>query len=381
MATQSSKKTSVEQKQAQDGKQETTKKWLARHLLRPISRQGKENEGDEEVNLREFLERPRPAPSTCAVSKPIDFAATLEPPLARPRNKLPPRPPRPNSTVIRDVNAWLDASMLKPAPPLMAGIPYWRDGSVVGSMPTTEYRYAIPIVPGPKGERLATSHSQHMKFFCRRAKKMQVRMPILLRTRSQRQTITQRKIANRRSTSMPLLSIPNETLGAPAAMPKVLTRSRSVMQLIPRLTTATSLASHGGWLGMGQQQLISQPGRMGSPGSVSFGEQESNMERRINAVLGQSTRSGGTARAANPANVISREDSMGNLSDTPTYFSGIPPPSYRSRAASIQTTSSFGCIDGMNAERRLISQRKAAQRSRGMKGKLKKFAQKAHFTK
>jgi hypothetical protein len=65
---------------------------------------------------------------------------------------------------------------------------------------------------------------------------------------------------------------------------------------------------------------------------------------------------------------------MGDLSDAPTYFTGPPPPSYRSRAASVMTTSSFGCIDGMSVEQLQMSRQRAALQ-RGMKGKLKKFAQ------
>lgn len=77
---------------------------------------------------------------------------------------------------------------------------------------------------------------------------------------------------------------------------------------------------------------------------------------------------------------------MGSFSSAPTYFSGMPPPSYKSRPtssrpASVLTTSSFGCIDGMNPEQRELSQRRAAQQKRSMKGRLRKLAKKANIMK
>jgi hypothetical protein len=113
---------------------------------------------------------------------------------------------------------------------------------------------------------------------------------------------------------------------------------------------------------------------MGTPASVRLGDTESVFERRVNAIFMRTARSAEDTRPSTAAAGLTREDSMGDLSDAPTYFSGPPPPSYRSRPESILTTSSFGCIDGMNPTQRQISQQRAALQ-RGMKCKLKRFAQ------
>ncbi|KAF2472452.1 uncharacterized protein BDR25DRAFT_333294 [Lindgomyces ingoldianus] len=378
MTAKNTKKISVEKTTVQDGKQETTKNWLARHLLAPVSKQEKDSD-NEEMTMMEFLDRPSTAPPAGITRLPVEFTTTLEPPLARPLNKPPPRPPRPDSGVIRDVNAWLDASMIKPAPPLMAGIPYWREGSITDVGPSADVRFAMPIIRAPETERPETSHSHHIKSFCRRARKMNVRMPSLLRTKSHRVIVTQQKQATRHSTSMPRLSSPDQTTDA--RIPRPLNRSKSLMHIIQRSRAASPAPTSSGWLGVGQRQLLTPSPQTSGLASVRFREQESSMERRVHAVFGQVARTGTTGRPSTSGNQIPREDSMGNLSDAPTYFSGIPPPSYRSHAASIRTTSSFGCIDGMNVERRQLSQQRAVQRSRGVKGKLKKFAQKAHLTK
>lgn len=357
--------------------------WLTRHLRRPATRQGR---GDEEEDDEDLFEpkrqisppRPQTAPSSGSAAPPhppfapyTQYPAWVEPPLARPLNKPPPRPPRPDSDVIRDVNAWLDASMIKPAPPLMAGIPYWREGAFsTGSGPSADVRYAVPIVKTPEEERPATSHGQQLKSFCRRAKKMQVRMPSLLRTKSQRFTVTQRNQSNRRSTSMPLLSkASNDTS---ESTPGRLARSRSLMQMTERSSPTT--VSGGGWIRAGRAQFVGQSPRLGQTGA-RFDDQESSMERRVNAVFGQTARLGDNMRPATATTRFNREDSMGNLSDAPTYSSGHPPPSYRSRAASVRTTSSFGCIDAMNSARQQqpMAQQKTAQPERGVKGKFRKL--------
>lgn len=97
------------------------------------------------------------------------------------------------------------------------------------------------------------------------------------------------------------------------------------------------------------------------------------MERRMNALFGR-TRSADSTQPSTSAAHGTGDGSTGDLSEAPTYFSGPPPPSYRSRPASILSTSSFGCIDGMNPAYRQISQQRAAEQ-RGMKNKLKRFAQ------
>lgn len=358
-------------------KQETTLNWIARYLWRLTTRRG-EREDKVETKAQVSLVRPQTAPSIGTASNPFEFSTAVEPPLVRPLNKPPPRPPRPDSDVMENVNAWLDASLVKPGPRLMGGIPYWREGAFTGSMPSSDVRYAVPIVRTSEVERPATSHSQHIKSFCRRAKRMHVRMPSLLRTKSQCVTVIQRKQASRRSTSLPLLSLPHENNSTPMARPLV--RSRSLAHNADRSTPITSSIQGERWVKTRYRQLLTTP-RLDTPASGRLDDYEASIGRRTNAVFGQSKRAGYVLLPPTASSYIAREDSMGNLSDAPTYFSGMPPPSYRSRAASVVTTSSFGCIDGMNAERRQISQRRLAQRGRGMKGKFRKLAQKAHFTK
>ncbi|KAF2680835.1 hypothetical protein K458DRAFT_310829 [Lentithecium fluviatile CBS 122367] len=365
---------------AQSGRQ-VTKHWFTRHLKPvPPTWQDKGSKANGELHRRISLQRPRTAPSTqiATMATPIDPPPPL--PLTsirqgtRSEMKVPPRPARPDSGVIRDVNAWLDAS--KPASPLMGGLSYWRDGEQgFRTREMHDFQYAIPIVREPEGERPATSGSQQLKSFCRRAKKMQVRMPSLKHTRSQRGTV--QKAINRRSNSTPLMGIPYEETreGSP---PTFLTRFGSARRPATA-TAATHTAYRGASLGFGQGS-VDMPLRRGSPADTRFGGSECSMERHVNAVFGQTTRTRGTLRPVLAAAYIPREDSMGSISDAPTYFTGPPPPSYRSRAASILTTSSFGCIDGMNPEMRQLSQQRAQQK-RGMKRKLKRFAQKCVPTK
>lgn len=371
-------KTSVEKKPYANDKQNTMKNWLIRHLRRPVARQEQEEQGHTMVMRRQASpRRPQTAPSAPERGRTF-FPAALGPPLAPPSIKPPPRPPRPDSAVMWDVNAWLDASMIKPAPTIMAGLPYWREGAFIGSGPPADVRFAVPITREPYKETPTTSHSLQLKFFCRRAKRMQVRMPTLLRTKSQRVSVIQQKKLNRRSNSLPLLSLSNEILAAPA--PRLMIRCRSLTHNTPRLNVTTISSHKEAWLGMSQQYATYQPQRLGSPVTVRFDKQQLHAEQHIYGVNGCSTRTLDTIRPSTAATYITREDSLGSLSDTPTYFSGPPPPSYRSRADSIVTTSSFGCIDGMSYERRQLRQHQAAQRSHGVKGKIKRLAQKAHLT-
>lgn len=389
MTIRTNKKISDNQKRAANDRQENTTNWFTRHLRRPVTRQFKE-EGYKDDCLAEEILPPRPqtAPSTAMHdglqaswipdARPSPW---VEPQLTRPLNKPPPRPPRPDSDVIRDVNAWLDASMIKPAPPLMAGIPYWREGPFsTGSGPSSDVRFAVPILHGPEEHRPAAaatiSHGHQLKSFCRRAKKMQVRMPSLLRTKSQRFTVTQRKQSNRRSTSMPLLSKVNEE--AITSTPQPLGRARSMMDMTDTGSSslATTSSRNAGWIRSGRPQYVGQSPRLGCPANPRFDDQESSMERRVNAVFGQASRLGDYMRPPTALHRGGREDSVGELSDAPSYTSGPPPPSYRSRAASVRTTSSFGCVDAMNAARQqqlLAVQTKMTQPEQGVKGKFRKL--------
>ncbi|ORY17532.1 hypothetical protein BCR34DRAFT_583674 [Clohesyomyces aquaticus] len=386
---------------AQSGKQDTTKNWSTRHLLRLGSSLGQHDDdvgcddnGDEKMTMLEFLDRLPTAPSTDTATRPLECAFAPEAPVLRPLNPPPPRPRRPDSDVIRDVNAWLEASMIKPGPPLMGGIPYWREAPAERRRPSTDVRYATPIIQLPDTDQPNTPHSQHIKSFCRRAKRMNVRMPSLLRTTSHRITVGRQRPMNRLSNSMPLLSTPDRIPEVRSHTP--LSRCESVMLGVTqrparsrppmhddtqRPSAESPRPSNVGWLRVDQRQLLTPSPRTQSRAGVRCREQESRMERHVHAVFGQTSRRGVGMQSPTEGGRIPSEDSMGNLSEAPTYSSGIPPPSYRSRAVSIRTTSSFGCIDARDTERRHVTQRKMVHRCQGVKGKLKRFAQKAHLAK
>jgi hypothetical protein len=156
--------------------------------------------------------------------------------------------------------------------------------------------------------------------------------------------------------------------------PMIMTRRRSVrkstLRIIPSMSSTlppTRLPS--------EDPLLAQPSfRYGNSSSTRTSKAEGSIERRMNALLVRSTRSADSTRPSTAAAHMHREYSMGDLSDAPSYFTGPPPPSYRSRPASILTTSSFGCIDGMSPAQRQISRQRAALQ-RGVKGRLKRLAQ------
>jgi hypothetical protein len=360
---------------------QVTRNWFTRQL-RPVSPMWQNETRHEEVETHKQvpLRRPRTAPSTSSNTMDVSTPFPFPPPLPRwelsngHEMKAPPRPPRPDSGVMRDVNAWLDAS--KPTSPLMGGLPYWREGTQgAATEETTDVQYAIPIVRETEGGRPSTPGTQQLKSFCRRARRMQVRMPSLHRTRSQCATV-QKKL-NRRSTSSPLMGIPYE--GTQEGFPPRLPPRFGFARRPPTATIARQIDQNIAWPLVGSGLLGELPLRE-MPTNAGSGVLKSNIERNVDAVFGQTAR-GGVALGPVPfAARIQREDSVGSISDAPTYVSGPPPPSYRSRAASILTTSSFGCIDGMNTEQRELSQQRAQQK-RGVKGKLKRFAQRCALTK
>ncbi|KAF1941657.1 hypothetical protein EJ02DRAFT_454901 [Clathrospora elynae] len=365
---------------AANSKHGTAKKWLQRHLRKVASRQTlKSGREDDGILRRASLRRPRTAPSTGAALIPDvppampSIAINIERASPRPAVQPPPRPARPDSGVIRDVNAWLDASMNTPSPPLMGGLPYWRTATVPGLKDSATAQHAIPLNKTTGTDRPLTAISQHGKSFRCRAKKMQGQMPSLLRTKSQRPA--GRKQTNRQSASMPVMAISYESVQEGTA-PFIMTRSRSFLRPATRPSTANAPARANTLLSSNQPSREHLPYRQGTPASTRLGDTESMLERRINAMFMRAARSADSTRPSTAAAgfSLSREDSMGDLSDAPTYFSGPPPPSYRSRPESVLSTSSFGCIDGMNPAQRQMSQQRAASR-RGMKGKLKKFAQ------
>ncbi|KAF1911933.1 hypothetical protein BDU57DRAFT_523185 [Ampelomyces quisqualis] len=352
-------------------KHETAKQWLQRRLRKLPSIHPSDDPGDDGLRAPLPVQRPRTAPCTATATEatsipgvppiPIEIPQPFRMPFAQP----PSRSARPNSGVMRDVDAWLDTSIDTPSPPLMGGLSYWRKATVANAKNTAGIQHATPIVRKTGNDRPSTSQSQQIKSFRRRAKRMQVQMPLLARNGSIRQG--GRKQTNRRSNSTPVFAIAYEST-QPAAPPIPILRPavRVVPAQAPNMPDETM---------SGKAVLMEQPRfRHDTPASGQTSEVEGSTERRLNTIFSRSTRSADSTRPSTAAARITREDSMGELSDAPSYFSGPPPPSYHSRPASIITTSSFGCVDGMNPAQRQISQQRAAM-SRGVKGKLKRFAQ------
>ncbi|KAF1953720.1 hypothetical protein CC80DRAFT_551026 [Byssothecium circinans] len=366
------------QKQLQNAKPETSKQWLARQLRKPVPVPWQSRStGDKldtptqtSLNSSRIVSSSGTAVQVTVPPVPPSRPLPTERPPTQHEHKVPPQSARAESGVVRNVNAWLDASS-KPDSPLMSGLPYWRKGQSTGREELLHGQYAVPIVREPEG-RNSTSSNRPLKSFCRRAKKMQVRMPSLKRTHSQ-WTPMPKQIC-RRSTSTPLLAMSYEDVQE-GTRPAMITRSGSIRKPLSRPYTANAARPpmFCGQIGGGLDPMLPISLQHSTPASASTRGPEYHMERQADA--------GYTLRPVPSTSHIQREDSMGSLqlSEAPTYFTGPPPPSYRSRAASILTTSSFGCIDGMNPEQRQRSQQRA-QRQRGMKGKLKKFAQKAIFT-
>ncbi|OWY42759.1 hypothetical protein AALT_g275 [Alternaria alternata] len=346
-----------------NSKHETAKKWLRRHLRKVASRQTLKNDSDSnEMQRKNSLRRPRTAPSTELAQNLDDAPAVPLVPIdveqVSPRAPvLPPiRLARPDSGVIRDVNAWLDASVNTPSPPLMRGLPYWRAATSPGVKDTPVAQHAVPLTGVLGIARPSTANSQQRIAFRRCAKKMQVQIPSLLRTKSQRQGDRKH---NRQSASMPLLAVSYEDVNeAPA--PMLMSRSGSFLRPAMQPSTRYPSTRTSALVSVNQQPREGLPLRTGTPGSVRLGDTESVFERRVNAIFMRTARSADSTRPSTAAACLTREDSMGDLSDAPTYISGLPPPSYRSRPESVLTTSSFGCIDGMNPAQRRISQQRAA---------------------
>jgi hypothetical protein len=283
-----------------ESKPEVARKWLQRHLHKPAP-----------CNPAELV-RPRTAPST-GTAEPHPFPAALQRPanLERSRSTHAQQPDsapsRPDSGVTRHVSAWLEANRDPPATPIMQGLPYWRSATLTdGATASESLQYAVPIIQ-PHEDPPSMDHSQHVRAFYRRVRKVQVRMPSLLRT------VPQRSATQKQSSSMPVLHSPHSAVGAP---------------------------SDG-----------------------------------CNVVVGHTPEGRENTLSANLSARVSRGDSMGEASDAPTYYTG-PPPSYRSRAVSIQTTSSFGCVDGLGPAQRPTTQNRSALRKYGMRGKFKELQRK-----
>jgi hypothetical protein len=350
-------------------KHDTAKKWLQQRLWKPASRTFLRGQDHDGVKRRPTLSRPQTAPSSGRATPVPQIQINIELPMPRLAIFPPSRPPRPDSAVIRDVNAWLDARMSKPSPPLMGGLPYWRSVSAVPATTSKDVQYAIPIVGKPAVSEVVTPLSQPTKSFYRRAKKVQVKMPSLLRTTSQR--IVYRKQVDRRSNSMPLLAVPYEQTQT-VAPPKFLTRSRSFM-LHSSNTSISKMPAEIQELMTADEHSYELPPLRSARASTAYSGPEASSDQQTHVLYRQSTRSGDNTRPSTAGAHLQREDSMGDLSEAPTYSSGRPPPSYRSRTASVLTTSSFGCIDGLSPAQRQINQQRAAMRVRGVRGRVKEL--------
>ena len=354
----------------------TAKKWLNKRLWKPPSRQLLRSECSEGIKRKLSLKRPQTAPASKSTT-PEDIPLVPQIPIniERPSTRLamqpPPRPPRPNTAVMRDVNAWLDSSGSVSPQPIMGGLSYWRSASAVPIPASTNVQYAVPIVRKSSSSRSATPPYQQMKSICRRgAKRVQAKIPPLLRTTSQRVATDPQNDGH--SESMPIISIPYEQT-LQGASPKLMTRSRSF--LLASARTSSSKASTEG------QELLT-PGRASLDlpvlGSTRTSAAYNGFKgRRVRQRFGQARRCGESSRPTNSGTHL--EESIGDLSlsEAPTYSTGLPPPSYRSRSrtASIGTTSSFGCVDGMSPAQRQISvqQQREALKNRSMRGRVKEL--------
>lgn len=356
-------------------KHESARRWLQKQLRKTTSRQGLRCNPDDE-NTQEHTVVAQPCTAPASGTRPANsFASSPPAPLpinvvpASPPASPPPRPARPDSGVIRDVNVWLDASMVISSPPLMGGLSYWRAAGVWGVANSPYVQHAIPLPNARDIAKPSTSHSHGAKSFRRRARRIYVEMSPLSRVLSQRSQCQTRD--RRKSVSMPLLTVP---LNQPLACVQPRLSPQSSNLLHPSTTNAitSGCREHHG-LPLSQPLSEHLFMRYGTPIATKIGDTEGNFERRVNASFVRPGNRVESTRPSTAAARVHREDSMGDISDAPTYFSGLSPPSYRSRAPSIITTSSFGCIDGMDTVQREISRQQAAQR-RGMRGRLKDFA-------
>lgn len=347
---------------------ERPKKWFQRQLRRTTTRQTlnkSEHKADCQAPLP--IRRPRTAPSIQAElngSTPrLVPAIPISMERASPSPSVQPLPsaPRQDSGVMRDIDAWLEASTITSSPRLMGGLSYWRTATGPGLKDTSQVQHAIPIVTFSGRSRPWRGQTQ-LRPFHRCARKIHVQMPSMLRTKYQH--LAARK-QDRRSASMPVLALRYETM-AQAAPSRLQRRPSSRRHLASRPSTAHATPAFY------HNSTEHEHARVETPVSIQGGL-EGAPDRRVHSRFPWTYRSADSTRPSTAAADHSREDSMGDLSDAPTYFSGPPPPSYRSRAASVLTTSSFGCIDGMDLAQRQKSQERAALR-RGMRGKLKRLA-------
>jgi len=234
--------------------------WLTRHFFTAAPCQGKD--AAETLRIAHVtLERPHTAPSAGTSAR---FAVTQEAP---PVPRLPPNAhllparyannprlcpsqfPRPEAVVIQDVNAWLHASGQnsaspdKPAEPLMGRLSYWKGGSAATCNQAAGMQYAVPIVQKPDTAKSAPSHGQQIKAFCRRAKKIHVRMPTIRKAKNPPTANTPEDI-DKQSLASPLVAISYEETKQ-SAEPFFLTRMGTTRRASATRPSTAQVCQHG----------------------------------------------------------------------------------------------------------------------------------------
>lgn len=359
-------------------KPESARKWLQRQLRKTASRQHLKSSAKEESTQDQAVSmRPRTAPSsnTERVTTAASFqrysshndettVLSLSPS---------PRPARPDPSVLRDVNAWLDASVTKDSPALMDGLPYWRVAQAPGLRDSPYMQHAIPLPHAQNMVKPLTPPSQQTTSFRRHAKLMQRSVPFRIRGNC----FEGQKKIHRASASMPLLSATcdhdhdhDQDSFSFELMPS--DQCNSFLHSTMRTTTIPRSHEDEGCL-VREASPEYHFFRSDSPVVTTTENTSMNIKRSVKNLFIRSGESVQRMSSPTTAAGMHRETSVGEGSEAPTYFSGFSPPSYRSHTASILTTSSFGCIDGMDSAQREMSRQRAA-RQRGLRGKLKDFA-------
>lgn len=356
------------------------REWLQQRIHKVVSRKTlKHTKEDTHIQHKASLKRPSTA-LAFGIASTLDGASLkltasidTKQSSSRPLILLPPiRPLRPESSVIRDVTTWLEASTITPSPPLMSGVSYWREAAVLGLQDSAVAQHAVPLSVASRTSRPSKATKKQTRHFQRSAIKAQVRMPSLLRTKPQHPKALGRNRTNRQSTSLPPFAISYESVREGVAPVLMKQAQPSLTPLIPPSSRHASM--RGGGSLVDHLPHEHSPTQSNKSTGTRFGSTESDSQRRTNKLSMYTARGANDTRPSTAAVGLFREGSMGGMSDAPTYSSGPPPPSYRSRPESTLTTSSFGCVDGMNPAQRQNSQQRAALQ-RGMRCRLKRLAQ------
>ncbi|EMD88678.1 hypothetical protein COCC4DRAFT_23347 [Bipolaris maydis ATCC 48331] len=358
-------------------KYKIVREWLQKHMREAISGQ-KLQDTEENTSAQRKTAPERSCTKSTSVNvyridvvfltpkTPVDSGrVSSRPPI------LPPiHPTRPDSSVFRNVNAWLEASVNAPSPPLMAGISYWKEATIPNAKGSAVVQYAVPLSVALGVARPTTATRQRTPCFRRSARKVQVQMPSILRKKSVH--LPGKKRRRRQSVCITPLSISYPNVQEDTT-PMLITRSKSFLKPLIPPTRQQKSARHGLLISVSDSRECVPP-RHGTLNSARFGDVENDTERHAHRTFMRTGRDTDITRPSTALAGLVCEDSVGDLSDAPTYSSGPPPPSYRSRRESMLTTSSFGCIDGMNPAQRQVSQQRAALQ-KGMGCKLKRLVQ------